>query len=185
MLSARAASPAALFARRAALVLAGSGLMYVSAQIAVPANPVWGVPITLQTLAIPILVALLGRELGTLAVVAYLVEGLSGLPVFQGHVGGLARFAGPLATTGGYLIGFPIAAYLVGTLYDAGLSRNYGLRFVAVFLGTGIVFVTGVLWLNAFFFHDLGRAIAVGVLPFLIGDVAKCLVAAAVPPRRG
>ncbi|HEY8322252.1 MAG TPA: hypothetical protein VIG46_10745, partial [Candidatus Baltobacteraceae bacterium] len=63
MVTARTLSPAALLARRAALVLAGSGLMYLSAQIAVPANPVWGVPITLQTLAIPVLVALLGREL--------------------------------------------------------------------------------------------------------------------------
>jgi biotin transport system substrate-specific component len=184
MVSARSFSPLAVFARRAALVLAGSALMYLSAQVAVPANPFWGVPITLQTLAIPILVALLGRELGTLAVLAYLAEGIAGLPVFQGHLGGLARFVGPTATTGGYLIGFPLAAYAIGTLYRLGLDRSYPLRFGAIFLGTALVFVTGVLWLNAFFFHDLGRAIAAGVLPFVIGDVAKCLVAAAVPPRR-
>ena len=184
MLSARSFSAPAVFARRAALVLAGSALMYLSAQISVPANPFWGVPITLQTLAIPLLVALLGRELGTLAVLAYLAEGIAGLPVFQGHQGGLARFIGPTATTAGYLIGFPIAAYAVGTLYRLGLDRSYALRFVAVFAGTGLVFVTGVLWLNAYIFHDLGRALAAGVVPFLIGDVAKCLVAAAVPPRR-
>lgn len=184
MVSARSFSPLAVFARRAALVLAGSALMYLSAQVAVPANPFWGVPITLQTLAIPILVALLGRELGTLAVLAYLAEGIAGLPVFQGHLAGLARFVGPTATTGGYLIGFPIAAYAIGTLYALGLDRSYPLRFAAIFLGTALVFVTGVLWLNAFFFHDLGKSIAVGVVPFLVGDVAKCLVAAAVPPRR-
>ena len=181
--SATPSSPASTLARRAALVVAGSGLMYLSAQIAIPANPFWGVPITLQTLAIPILVALLGRELGTLAVVAYLAEGIAGLPVFQGHVGGLARFVGPLATTGGYLIGFPIAAYAIGTLYRAGLDRKLALRFVAVFLGTGIVFVTGVAWLNIFFFHDLGRSMAVGVVPFVVGDLLKCAVAAAVRPR--
>ncbi|GAC1580665.1 MAG: biotin transporter BioY [Candidatus Elarobacter sp.] len=177
-------SGSALLARRVALVLAGSGLMSLSAQIAVPATSIWGVPVTLQTLAIPILVALLGRELGTLAVLAYILEGASGLPVFQGHAGGIARFVGPLATTGGYLIGFPIAAYAIGTLFRMGLDRNFGTRFVAVFLGTGLTFATGVLWLDAFFFHDLGKSIAVGVVPFLIGDVAKCVVAAAIRPRR-
>jgi biotin transport system substrate-specific component len=185
MLSARRLSPSSVFARRAALVLAGSGLMYLSAQIAVPANPLWGVPITLQTLAIPVLVALLGRELGTLAVIAYLVEGVAGLPVFSGHLGGIGRFVGPLATTGGYLIGFPLAAYTVGSLYRAGFDRNVGSRFVAVFLGTAVVFVTGVLWLNVFFFHDLGRSLAAGLVPFVVGDLVKCAVAAVVPPVRG
>ena len=184
MVSARSHFSAAVSLRRAALVLAGSGLMYLSAQVSVPANPFWGVPITLQTLAIPVLVALLGRELGTLAVLAYLAEGVAGLPVFQGHLGGLARFVGPTATTGGYLIGFPIAAYAVGTLYRAGLDRSYALRFVAVFLGTALVFVSGVLWLDAYFFHDLGKSIAAGVVPFIAGDIAKCLVAAALRPRR-
>jgi biotin transport system substrate-specific component len=183
MVTARTLSPAALLARRAALVLAGSGLMYLSAQIAVPANPVWGVPITLQTLAIPVLVALLGRELGTLAVLAYLVEGLAGLPVFSGHLGGIARFFGPLASTAGYLVGFPIAAYAVGTLYQRGLAGSYGSRFLAVFLGTAVVFVTGALWLAFGMGLGLGRAVALGVVPFLVGDVAKCLVAAGMRPR--
>lgn len=184
MTSARTFSPATLFARRAALVVAGSALMAISAQIAVPAQPLWGVPITLQTLAIPILVALLGRELGTLAVVAYLVEALFGLPVLQGFSGGIVWFIGPLATTGGYLIGFPLTAYAIGTLYQLGLGRNFGLRFVAIFAGTGLTFVTGVLWLNAFFIHDLGHAVAVGVMPFVIGDLAKCVIAAGLRPRR-
>lgn len=183
MLSARSStlSLAARLARDAALVLAGSALMAISAQIAVPAAPIWGVPITLQTLAIPVLVALLGRRLGTAAVVAYLAEGALGLPVFQGFAGGAIKFAGP---TGGYLIGFPLAAWLVGTFYERGLDGDYARRFVAVFLGTAVVFVTGAGWL-AFGLHlGLGKAVALGVLPFLIGDVAKCLVAAGLRPRR-
>ncbi|BDE05385.1 biotin biosynthesis protein BioY [Vulcanimicrobium alpinum] len=181
MIRTTASSPPAVFARRAALVLAGSGLLYVSAQIAVPATSIWGVPITLQTLAIPVLVALLGRNLGVLAVVAYLAEGIAGLPVFQGHSGGIHVFVGP---TGGYLVGFPIAAYVTGTLYRLGFDRGYGRRFVAVLLGTSVVFVTGPLWLAAVFFGgDLGRAFTVGVAPFIIGDLAKCLVAAGVRPR--
>src|SRR5581483_6863909 len=114
MVSVRSASPAARLARAAAAVLAGSALLYVSAQIAVPANPFFGVPVTLQTLALPLLVALLGRDLATLAALAYLAEGLSGLPVFQGHTGGLLRFVGPTATTAGYLLAFPLATYATG-----------------------------------------------------------------------
>jgi biotin transport system substrate-specific component len=185
MVYARSLTPAAAFGYRLALVLAGSGLLTLSAQIAVPATPpLWGIPLTLQTLAIPLLVALLGRELGTLAVLAYLAEGIGGLPVFQGHLAGIARFVGPFATTGGYLIGFPVAAFTVGTLYRNGLDRNYGTRLVAVFVGSALVLGLGALWLAAFFTHDLKSALIVGVLPFVVGDLAKCLIAAGVRPRR-
>lgn len=180
MISARSStlSPAARLAREATLVLAGSALMALSAQVAVP---LWPVPVTLQTLAIPLVVALLGRRLGTAAVVAYLAEAALGLPVLQGFAGGFVKFAGP---TGGYLIGFPLAAWLVGLFYERGLDRDYGRRFLAVFLGTAAVFVTGAGWL-AFGLHlGLGQAVALGVVPFLIGDVAKCLVAAGLRPRR-
>jgi len=178
MLSARSSSPAGLLVRSAALVLAGSALLALSAQVAVPMFPV---PVTLQTLAIPIVVALLGTRLGTAAVIAYLAEAAIGLPVLQGFAGGLVKFAGP---TGGYLLGFPFAAWLIGTLYDQGLREGYGRRFAAVFIGTAIVFVSGALWL-AFGLHlGVARAIEVGVMPFLIGDVAKCLIAAAFRPRQ-
>ncbi|MBV8748869.1 MAG: biotin transporter BioY [Candidatus Eremiobacteraeota bacterium] len=176
--TARSLSPARLFARRAALVVAGSALLAISAQIAVPA---WPVPVTLQTLAIPVIVALLGRNLGALAVLAYLGEATLGLPVLQGFAGGLVHFVGP---TGGYLVGFPVAAWLVGLLYERGFGEGYARRFVAVLLGTAVVFVTGPAWL-AFVLHlDLAKAVELGVVPFLIGDVAKCLVAAGLRPRR-
>jgi len=180
MLSARSESLLSVLARRAVLVLAGSGLMVLSAQIAVPASVAWGVPVTLQTLAIPVLVALLGRELGTLAVLTYLAEGIIGWPVFAGHVGGLVTLLGP---SGGFLIGFPIAAYAVGTFYHDGYARGYLRRLLAIAVGTASVFVAGALWLAVGFTHDLGTALAVGVLPFLAGDAAKCVIAAAVPAR--
>ena len=183
MVFARSAVPAVRLARAAAAVLAGSALLYVSAQIAVPANPFFGVPVTLQTLALPILVALLGRDLATLAAVAYLLEGLSGAPVFQGHTGGLLRFVGPTATTAGYLLAFPLATYAIGTLYRLGFARGYARRFAAVLAGTALVIACGAAWLNAFFFHDLGAAFAAGVAPFAAGEIAKCAIAAAMPPR--
>jgi biotin transport system substrate-specific component len=184
MVSARSSSPAAVFGIRLGLVLAGSALLAISAQISIPGNPFWGVPFTLQTLAIPVLVALLGRELGTLAVLAYLAEGIGGLPVFQGQLAGIARFVGPLATTGGYLIGFPLAAFATGTLYRVGLDRNYGTRLVAVLVGGAVVLGCGASWLAAFFTHDLRSAVILGVLPFTVGELAKCLVAAGIRPRR-
>ncbi len=183
MIFARSAAPAARFARGAAAALAGSALLYLSAQIAVPANPFWGVPFTLQTLAIPVLVALLGRDLAVCAVVAYLLEGASGLPVFQGHAGGLARFVGPTATTAGYLLAFPFAAYAIGTLYRAGLGRRYLTRFAAALAGAAIVIGCGALALYGFFFHDAAATLAAGVAPFVAAEVLKAAVAAAVPPR--
>ena len=147
--------------------------MAVSAKLQVPAGP-WGVPVTLQTLAIPVLVALLGRNLATAAVIVYLGEGLSGLPFFA---------TGSYLTTGGYLLAFPAAAFAIGLLYER-WSRTYVERFGAVFLGTSVVFAGGAAWLTAFVTHDVVRAVQIGVLPFLIGDAAKCLVAAAVRPRR-
>jgi biotin transport system substrate-specific component len=178
MLSARSFAPAAPLARRAALVLAGSALLAISAQLAVP---LWPVPITLQTLAIPVLVALLGRGLATAAVLAYLAEAAAGLPVLQGFAGGVAAFAGP---SGGYLAGFPFAAWLIGALYENGWGDGYARRLTAVFLGTGIVFASGALWLAFGLQLGIVRALAAGVIPFLIGDVAKCLIAAAITPRR-
>jgi biotin transport system substrate-specific component len=171
MISVRPASPLVRALTGAALVLAGSGLMCLSARIAVPMVPV---PVTLQTLAIPILVALLGRELGTLAVLAYLAEGFAGLPVFA---------VGSLATTAGYLIGFPIAAFVIGTFYHDGFSRGYFRRLIAILVGTGLVLISGTLWLALTFTHDLASAVALGLTPFLVGDLAKSVVAAAFPPR--
>ncbi|MFN2461165.1 MAG: biotin transporter BioY [Candidatus Velthaea sp.] len=145
--------------------------MALSAKIAVPIGPV---PITGQTLAIPVLVALLGRNQAVYAILAYLAEGLAGLPVFAA-----GALFGP---TAGYLLAFPVAAFIIGSLYERGFGRTYGLRFFAVFLGTSIVFVGGAAWLMVFLKISVAKAFAAGVLPFLIGDVAKCLIAAGVPP---
>jgi biotin transport system substrate-specific component len=177
MVTAPRTSPLRSTLTSVALVAGGSLLMILSAQVTVPIGPV---PITLQTLAIPVIVALLGRELGTLAVLAYLAEGAVGWPVFSEHLGGIGAFFRP---SGGFLIGFPIAAFVIGTFYHDGFGRNYLKRFVSVFVGTATVFVSGVLWLALSYTHDLVAAITVGVLPFIVGDIAKCVIAAAVPPR--
>ena len=110
--------------RQALLVLAGSVLLWISAKVQVP---FWPVPMTLQTLAVLGLAAALGRRLGVAAVVLYLMEGALGLPVFAGTPEkgiGLAYMAGP---TGGYLAGFVLAAFIVGTLAERGLTKRLAL----------------------------------------------------------
>lgn len=154
-------------------ILAGSVLMAASAQIAVsvPFSPV---PITGQTLALPLIVALLGTRPATFAMIAYLIEGASGLPVFAQHLGGAFWLLG--APTAGYLWSFPFAAFATGWLFDRGLWKNVVGRFVAVFLGTALVFVFGAAWLAHIV--GIGAALVAGVYPFIAGDLIKTVLAA-------
>jgi biotin transport system substrate-specific component len=179
MISARSAGLRRSLAIRLALTVAGSLILAASAQIAVPMLPV---PITLQTLAIPLLVLALGRDLGTLAVFLYLIEGATGIPVFALHTGGPAVLVGP---TAGYLWCYPIAAYVIGVLVESALGVTYVGRWLAIFAGTSIVFVGGVWWLMAMAELSFAHAVAVGVAPFVIGDLLKTTVAAGLSRSTG
>jgi biotin transport system substrate-specific component len=176
MISARPAFSARALAVQAALVLAGSGILALSAQIAVPMVPV---PITMQTLAIPLLVLTIGTRLSTLAALAYLAEGACGLPVFSG-LGGLVRLAGP---TAGFLWTFPLAALAVGVLLDRGLASTYPGRWLAVFGGTAIIFAGGAWWLSVGVGLSPADAVMKGVYPFIIGDILKTSIAAGLSPQ--
>ena len=145
--------------------------MALSAKLSVPMFPV---PITGQTLAIPLLVVLLGRNGATAAMLAYLAEGAAGLPVFAP-----GAF---MSTTAGYLLAFPVAAFAIGLLFERGFERNYLTRFVAIFAGTALVFAGGVAWLIAVYHLSAPNAVAAGVLPFMIGDCVKCALAAGLAP---
>jgi biotin transport system substrate-specific component len=176
MISARSSLTARALAIRVALVLAGSGLLALSAQVAVPMVPV---PITMQTLAIPLLVLGIGTRLATLAALAYLVEGAIGLPVFSGY-GGIARLLGP---TAGFLWTFPIAAFAVGLMVDRGLGETYPGRWLAVFAGTALVFAGGAWWLAVGVGLSPTDALMKGVYPFIVGDILKCSIAAGLAPQ--
>ena len=149
------------------LVLGGSFLVALSAQIAIPL-PFSPVPITGQTFAVLVLGMLLGRWRGTAAVLAYLAEGVLGLPVFAGGVAGIAKILGP---TGGYLVSFLPAAYLAGYLAEKGWDRRISTTFIAMILGNIVIFGFGAFWLARFVGFD--KALSLGVLPFLAGDVVK------------
>lgn len=171
MMEARSSVVSRALALRTVLVLCGSLLLALSAKISVPIGPV---PITGQTLAIPLLVSLLGRNQAVFAVLAYLMEGAIGLPVFA--AGAL------LSATGGYLLAFPLAALAIGRLFEIGFERGYLRRFVAIIGGTSIVFAGGAAWLVGVYHLSPASAVAVGVVPFLVGDVLKCAIAAGIGP---
>ena len=151
-------------------------MIALSAQIAIP-PPFSPVPITGQTFAVLVVGMILGRWRGTAAVFAYLTEGILGLPVFAGGVAGIAKILGP---TGGYLVSFLPAAYLVGYLAEKGWDRRTSTTFLAMILGNIVIFGFGALWLAKFV--GINQAISLGVLPFLAGDVVKIGLATVVLP---
>jgi biotin transport system substrate-specific component len=160
----------------AALVLAFSVLLALSAQLVLrlPFSPV---PITAQTLAVLLAGALLGSRRGALTVAAYLAEGAAGLPVFAGGAAGPLYMLGP---TGGYLLGFVLAAFLAGWLAERGWDRRAVTTLAAMVLGSLAIYLCGVAWLAAWL--GLPRALAAGLVPFLPGDLLKILLAALLLP---
>lgn len=148
------------------LALAGSALLTLSAKIEVPFYPV---PMTLQTLAVLLLGMAFGARLATATVLLYLAEGAVGLPVFAGTPErgiGIAYMMGP---TGGYLVGFVLAAALCGWLTE----RRHDLvtLLLAAVAGTAVIFVPGVLWLATLIGPE--QALVHGLLPFLWGALVK------------
>jgi biotin transporter BioY len=159
----------------AVVVICGSLILCLSAQVKVylPISPV---PITGQTFAVLMLAALLGSRRGVLAVIAYLAEGILGLPVFAGGIG-LAVLIGP---TGGYLIGFIAVAYVVGKLAEMGWDRRVSTTVAAMLAGEIVLYMFGVCWLAVM--TNIRTAMVIGLYPFIVGDILKVALAAAVLP---
>lgn len=161
---------------RVAAIVAGSALVGLAAQIAVPL-PFSPVPVTGQTFAVLLLAAAFGSRLGTASVALYVAEGLIGLPVFAGGASGIARLGGP---TGGYLVGFIAAAAAVGALAERGWDRRVWTCALAMLVGEVVLYVFGMAWL-ARFPLKVGLLEA-GLLPFLVGDAYKLALAALAVP---
>ncbi len=159
-------------AQKAALVLAGSLVIAIAAQISVPMFPV---PMTLQTLAILTVAFALGARLGVAALVAYLVEGAMGLPVFANGGAGLAYMFGP---TGGFLLGFVVMAYIAGLAADRGMARNPILGFAAALVASAALYVPGLAWPALVMGVEPSTLLSGWMAPFIAGDVVKALLAA-------
>lgn len=156
------------------LVIGFSILTAVSAWVEVPLffTPV---PITLQTLMVSLSGALLGARRGALSQAAYLFYGICGLPVFAGGASTIAYLIGP---TGGYLLSFPIMAFLTGMLVmkESNLLYNIG----AFFLASLPVLLIGTLQLKLYTGQGMATAFSLGFLPFIAGDFIKCTLAAVI-----
>ena len=157
----------------AVLVLAGSLLMAALSLLSVSV-PGSGVPITAQTLGVMLIGALLGWKRGSASMALFLAEGLAGLPVFAGAGAGFAYMTGP---TAGYLVGFVMAAGLIGWLAERGWDRSPVKALVAMSVGHVLLFVPGVAWLAVLFGAE--KAIAVGLTPFIAATLLKTALGAA------
>jgi biotin transport system substrate-specific component len=156
-----------------------AALTAVGALIALPIGPV---PIVLQNFFVMLMGLLLGPRWGLAGVGAYLLAGILGLPVFAGGTSGLARFAGP---TGGYLVGYLPCVALIGAIAAWGRGRR-PVDALAMVCGTAALYACGVSWLKVVTGMDWSKALGVGVIPFLPGDIAKMMVVVLVikPLRR-
>jgi biotin transport system substrate-specific component len=163
---------ASRIARLAALSIGGALALAISAKAQVPFYPV---PMTLQTLVVLIIGAAFGARLAAATVLLYLAEGLLGLQVFAGVSAGPFYMAGP---TGGYLLGFLVAAVLVGWLAERGWDRSLDRLLAVMVLGHIAIFVCGYSWLAALIGPE--KAWIAGVVPFFAATIVKTLLAWAV-----
>jgi biotin transport system substrate-specific component len=179
-----AASTAARAGIRLGSMVCLTALTAVAAQISIhlPYTPV---PLTFQPMVVLVGAAALGARLGASSQVLYLLLGIAGMPVFAASPflpPGLGRLLGP---TGGYLLAYPLAAFVTGFLAERGFDRRYLTSFVALLAGLLTLFAGGVLWLAFFAVPEpVGPAVALttGLYPFLAPDLVKIAVASAVLP---
>ena len=169
--------------RALVMVVVGVGVLTASSYIRVP---MWPVPMTMQTFAVLGLGAAYGLRLGGATVLTYLAVGILGGPVFSEGASGWAYFTG---TTGGYLFGFMVSAALVGWLAERGWDRQIVTMAAAMIIGNVVIYVFGVTWLYLLLVGqmglegwDLARVIDSGMMQFLVGDLAKLILAALILP---
>lgn len=136
------------------------------------------VPLTGQTLAVLLIGAAYGARLGTLTMVSYLALGALGAPVFAGLSGGAAALTG---ATAGYLAGFVLAAAAVGALAERGWDRAFSRAAMAMLLGNLLIYLPGLAWLRQLL-PDWPTTLSVGLIPFIVGDAIKLLLAAMLLP---
>ena len=160
------------------LTLSGSLLLWLSAKLQIPFYPV---PMTMQMLLVLLIAGIFGYKLGVSTVSLYLIQGAVGLPVFAGTPEkgiGMVYMLGP---TGGYLVGFLIAAALVGWLAERGGARTLLSTALIMFLGTAAIYIPGLLWLGAVIGWDK-PILQFGLYPFVYGDLLKILIATLTMP---
>lgn len=159
------------------LVVGASALIAIAAQVAIPL-PFTPVPLTLQPLAVIFIGVVLGSTRGAAAAALYLLEGISGLPVFaQGH-GGALWLVGP---TAGFLYSYPFAAWVAGFVSERGWGSSIVRAITGMLLALGVIYLGGWSWLTML--TDPRTAFAAGVAPFVLADIVKVAIGAALLPK--
>lgn len=164
------------------LVIIGSLFVAAFAQLSIPLAPFSPVPITGQTFAVLLVGAALGSKRGAASLGLYLLEGAVGLPFFAGGSHGLFNASGALTATLGYLVGFIIAAYVIGLLAERGMDRSFRTSLLPFLIGTVIIYLFGTSWLIYSLKWTIQDGIFKGIVPYLIGDVIKLLLAGVALP---
>jgi biotin transport system substrate-specific component len=187
-LETRVGASAPALAIRTASVLFMTVLTAAAAQVSVPL-PFTPVPLTLQPMVVLLSGLVLGGRLGAASQLLYLAAGIAGLPVFAGSIAlppGPLRLIGP---TGGYLLAYPLAAFVTGYLADRGFDRRYRTSCLAMLAGLIVIYAGGAAWLGLVARAAAGQtpiglqaALAAGVYPFVLADLFKLAVAAAIVP---
>ena len=160
------------------LAFAGSLLIALSSKVQIPFYPV---PMTMQTFVILGLSMALGWRLAGATLALYLLEGMLGLPVFAGSPEKGIGLAYMMGSTGGYLLGFLVAAVTCGWLGEKGWDRNVFKTAAAMFIGNALIYIPGILWLGLIFGWDK-PIIEWGLTPFILGDITKIALATALLP---
>jgi biotin transport system substrate-specific component len=169
----------------AALVVGASALMAICAHVSVPLvfSPV---PITLQTFGVLLIALTLGSKRRFTALALYLIEGASGLPVFSpAGPGGIAQLLGP---TGGFLMAYPVVAFICGYIFERSAPRKvfsgaFGAAIFAALIAEIVLFSSGTLWLKFSTGVGFAKAASMAIAPFIPGEVLKIAAAAAIAPR--
>ena len=164
--------------RLVVLAVAGTLALTLSAKIQMPFYPV---PMTMQTFVVLVIGMAYGWRLGGATLFLYLAEGVVGLPVFAGTPEKGIGLAYMMGGTGGYLVGFVLAAAACGWLAERGWDRNVMTTALAMFIGNVIIYIPGLLWLGVVFGWDK-PILQWGLIPFIVGDLAKLGLAGVVLP---
>ena len=169
-----------LWAKRALLVVAGVAALAVCAKIKLPIPPS-PVPVSMGTFAVLGIGAAYGPRLGLFTILAYLLVGVAGFDVFASSSAEKAGLTYMMGGTGGYLVGYALAALALGLAARKGWDRSVLLMAGAMLVGNALIYVPGLLWLHQFA-SGWAQTLAWGLTPFLIGDAIKLALAALLLP---
>lgn len=164
--------------RHLLLIVAGTLALTLSAKVQIP---FWPVPMTTQTLVLLAMSMVYGWRLAGLTVLMYMAAGAFGLPVFAGTPEKGIGLVYMMGTTGGYLVGFFLAALVMGNLAERGWDRRFSTTALAMLIGNIVIYVPGLLWLGSVIGFDK-PILQYGLTPFVLADIAKLLVAAVAFP---